>query len=276
MGAQRLRAGLRRLPPLGRPACRHPRAPRRLHGRPRHLLRRLASLRPGVGRHVAHRRPRPPGARRGDGHAVCALDPDHDLHRGSRAQHRARGLGRGRRLRRRGRRPRGRDPHRSPLLGVDLLRQHPRWRRRARPLPDAALTRAGTRTGSRTTSPARSWSPRALLLLVLGITQGRQWEWLSAQTIGVFAAAAVLLGRSSAWEQPAAGAARAVLHLPAADAHRSERRRPVHGHGDVLDVAVPHPVHAAGARALRRSRPGSATSRSPARRSSGRMSRHKL
>jgi EmrB/QacA subfamily drug resistance transporter len=40
-----------------------------------------------------------------------------------------------------------------------------------------------------------------LLLLVLGITQGRQWEWLSAQTIGVFAAAAVLLGAFAAWEQ---------------------------------------------------------------------------
>jgi EmrB/QacA subfamily drug resistance transporter len=32
-----------------------------------------------------------------------------------------------------------------------------------------------------------------LVLLVLGITQGRRWEWLSAETIGVFAAAAVLL-----------------------------------------------------------------------------------
>jgi EmrB/QacA subfamily drug resistance transporter len=40
-----------------------------------------------------------------------------------------------------------------------------------------------------------------LVLLVLGITQGRQWEWLSAQTIGVFAASAVLLGAFAAWEQ---------------------------------------------------------------------------
>ena len=40
-----------------------------------------------------------------------------------------------------------------------------------------------------------------LLLLVLGITQGRQWEWTSAKTIGVFAASAVLLAAFVAWEQ---------------------------------------------------------------------------
>jgi EmrB/QacA subfamily drug resistance transporter len=40
-----------------------------------------------------------------------------------------------------------------------------------------------------------------LVLLVLGITQGRQWEWLSAQTIGVFAASAMLLGAFAVWEQ---------------------------------------------------------------------------
>ena len=40
-----------------------------------------------------------------------------------------------------------------------------------------------------------------LVLLVLGITQGRQWEWLSATTIGVFAAAAALLGAFALWEQ---------------------------------------------------------------------------
>ena len=32
-----------------------------------------------------------------------------------------------------------------------------------------------------------------LVLLVLGITQGRQWEWGSGKTLGVFAASAVLL-----------------------------------------------------------------------------------
>jgi EmrB/QacA subfamily drug resistance transporter len=40
-----------------------------------------------------------------------------------------------------------------------------------------------------------------LVLLVLGITQGRQWEWLSAKTIGVFAVSAVLLVAFALWEQ---------------------------------------------------------------------------
>jgi EmrB/QacA subfamily drug resistance transporter len=39
-----------------------------------------------------------------------------------------------------------------------------------------------------------------LSLLVLGITQGWQWEWLSAQTFGVFAAAVALLVAFVAWE----------------------------------------------------------------------------
>jgi len=39
-----------------------------------------------------------------------------------------------------------------------------------------------------------------LVLLVLGITQGRQWEWLSAQTLGVFAAAVALLVAFVVWE----------------------------------------------------------------------------
>jgi EmrB/QacA subfamily drug resistance transporter len=40
-----------------------------------------------------------------------------------------------------------------------------------------------------------------LVLLVLGITQGRQWEWASAKTIGVFAVSAILLGAFVLWEQ---------------------------------------------------------------------------
>ncbi|HEY7560657.1 MAG TPA: MFS transporter, partial [Gaiellaceae bacterium] len=40
-----------------------------------------------------------------------------------------------------------------------------------------------------------------LLLFVLGITQGRQWEWLSAKTIGVFALSALLLAAFALWEQ---------------------------------------------------------------------------
>jgi len=40
-----------------------------------------------------------------------------------------------------------------------------------------------------------------LVLLVLGITQGRQWDWGSGRTIGVFAASAVLLAAFALWEQ---------------------------------------------------------------------------
>jgi EmrB/QacA subfamily drug resistance transporter len=39
-----------------------------------------------------------------------------------------------------------------------------------------------------------------LVLLVLGITQGRQWEWASARTIGVFVSSAVLLVAFALWE----------------------------------------------------------------------------
>ncbi len=84
-----------------------------------------------------------PGSRRRDHHSRSALHPDHHLHRGTRAQHRARRLGRGRRLRRRRGRAPGRDPHRPPVLGVDLLGQHPGRHRRARALADPALREPG-------------------------------------------------------------------------------------------------------------------------------------
>ncbi len=41
----------------------------------------------------------------------------------------------------------------------------------------------------------------SLVLLVLGITQGRQWEWLSAKTLGVFAASLVLFVAFVLWER---------------------------------------------------------------------------
>jgi EmrB/QacA subfamily drug resistance transporter len=48
--------------------------------------------------------------------------------------------------------------------------------------------------------PGAVFVTSGLVLLVLGITQGRQWEWLSAQTLGVFAAAAALLVAFVVWE----------------------------------------------------------------------------
>ncbi len=40
-----------------------------------------------------------------------------------------------------------------------------------------------------------------LILLVLGITQGRQWEWASAKTIGVFVVSGLMLVAFALWEQ---------------------------------------------------------------------------
>jgi EmrB/QacA subfamily drug resistance transporter len=55
--------------------------------------------------------------------------------------------------------------------------------------------------GQRHDFPGAALVTSGLVLLVLGITQGRQWEWLSARTIGVFAASALLLIAFALWEQ---------------------------------------------------------------------------
>src|SRR5919109_2763462 len=55
--------------------------------------------------------------------------------------------------------------------------------------------------GQRHDFPGAALVTSGLVLLVLGITQGRQWEWLSATTIGVFAASALLLSAFALWEQ---------------------------------------------------------------------------
>src|SRR4029450_9167967 len=36
---------------------------------------------------------------------------------------------------------------------------------------------------------------------VVGITQGRQWEWTSTRTIGIFVVAAILLAAFALWER---------------------------------------------------------------------------
>ena len=100
--------------------------------------------------------------------------------------------------------------------------------------------------------PGAALVTSGLVLLVLGITQGRQWEWPSAQTIGVFTAAAVLLGRLRPLGAAPARSARPVLDLQGADVDRGERGRTDHGHGTVLDVPDAHALHAAGARVLAR------------------------
>ena len=49
--------------------------------------------------------------------------------------------------------------------------------------------------------PGAALVTSGLVLLVLGVTQGRQWEWTSTRTIGVFTAAAVLLAAFALWER---------------------------------------------------------------------------
>jgi EmrB/QacA subfamily drug resistance transporter len=55
--------------------------------------------------------------------------------------------------------------------------------------------------GQRHDVPGAVLVTSGLVLLVLGITQGRQWEWTSTQTIGIFAVAAVLLAAFALWER---------------------------------------------------------------------------
>ena len=247
MGDQRVRARLRRLPAARRTTGRHPRAAWCVHGRARDLLGRLASLRARLERGIADRRPRAAGARRRHDHPLGALDPHDDVHRGPRAQHRAGRLGRGRRLRRRGRRPDGRHPDRPPVLGMDLLRQRPGRHRRARALPDPARreprrARAEPRHPGRRARHVRPQPARARHHAGQGVGVGLREDDRRLRRLCGAARRLRALGAAPG------RAARAVLDLPAPDPDRREHRRFHHGNGDVLDVPDAHALHAAGAR----------------------------
>ena len=123
VGDQRVRARLRRLPAARRARGRHRRPAASVHRRSRGVHRGVAPRGVRVERAVADRRPGAPGPRRGDHRPGGSLDPDDDLLRGQGAQHRARRLGSGRRVRRGRRRADGRHLHRRPQLGVDLPHQ---------------------------------------------------------------------------------------------------------------------------------------------------------
>ena len=97
-------------------------------------------------------------------------------------------------------RPDGRHPDRPPLVGVDLLRERPGRCRSARALPDPA-TESRDAHGQSHDVPGAVLVTSSLVLLVLGITQGRQWDWLSATTLGVFAASLVLFVAFVLWER---------------------------------------------------------------------------
>ncbi len=160
------------------------------------VLFALASLAGGLASNfrAADRRPRRAGAGRRDPLPRRPLDRRHHLQRRRRAQQSAGDLGRGRGLRRRRRRPPRRRPHRIPRLGMGAVGERAdRDRRRgARPEPDRRDPTPSRRSAT-STSPARSTITLGLSALVFALLDAEDAGWGSAQTIGVLAAAAILL-----------------------------------------------------------------------------------
>jgi len=68
-------------------------------------------------------------------------------------------------------------------------------------LTPVLLTESRSLRSQRHDIPGAVLVTSGLVLLVLGITQGQQWHWGSARTIGVFVASAVLLAAFVGWEQ---------------------------------------------------------------------------
>ena len=125
------------------PPGRHSRPTPALRRRPRPLHDQLAARRPCLVRGLADRVPLAPGTRRGAAVARGPLDPDDDVQRGTRAQHRTRRLGRGLGKRRRRRRAARRCADERVRLVVDLLRQRPGRSDRARRHPVAVAREQG-------------------------------------------------------------------------------------------------------------------------------------
>ena len=121
------------------------------------VLFALASLAGGLARQPgrADRRAGGPGSRRRGDRARLAVDPDHDVRRGPRAQPRGRHLGRNGRRRRRRRRAAGRRAHRPSLLALDPVHQRPDRPAGRRSPPSAASARAGTPDAHPRLRPAR-------------------------------------------------------------------------------------------------------------------------
>ena len=139
----RLRDHVRRRAPARRADVRPARAPAAVHGRPGALHGQLAAGRHRLVVRIADRVPGPPGSRRSAAVAGSTLDPDDHVPRGTRAERRARRLGRGLRKRRRRGRPARRRSDRLARLVVDLLHQHPGRHRTLRGQPVAAAREPG-------------------------------------------------------------------------------------------------------------------------------------
>ena len=157
------------LPAARRPGCRPARAAPAVHGRHRAVRLRIARLRALPVRGRAARRPRVPGAGRGDGLAGRPLDHPDDVRRRTRAQSRAVGLGRDRRRRGRRRPAPRRRARAATQLALGVLRQRADRRRGAGAGAADRSRRAGRSRPRRaaTTSRARSRSRSA------------RWRWCS-------------------------------------------------------------------------------------------------
>ena len=156
VGDHRLRDHVRRRPPPWRTDVRPARPAAPVHRRARPVHDRVAALGARVVGGIPDRLPRPAGPRRRPPLPRCPLDPDHDLRRGTRAQHGARRVGRRVRQRRRCRRPARRAPRRARSTGPGSSSSTSRSASSSSPSRRCLSARAGpSSTIATSTSPAQ-------------------------------------------------------------------------------------------------------------------------
>ena len=248
VGRQRLHADVRRLPAARRPHGRPARPAAAVPRRSRAVLARVAGRRPLPDRGPADRLARGPGPRRRAAVARRALARHSDVQRGRRAQQGVRRLGRRGRLRRRRRRAARRHADRVGRLGVGAVGEPADRPRRggARAAPAArepqrrraALRRRGRRVRDR--------RPVAAGLRARRRHRCRLGLRADDRAAGSVRCADRRVRGHRAHEPRAADAV--PRHLPDPHDQRHQPDRAVHRDGAVLDVLLPHALHAAGAR----------------------------